>query len=894
MTSEGTTETPHDPSASPHSSRSSIRMLEAMIWKSFVWIKTQKCLLICNFILVLIFFLIFSLLLLLYKNIFSVEDGISTKTFYETTYSSYNYEIDQYAVLDPITYPPGAMELGWTSYKVGMEAGDEREGDGFFSYLPSSISSLYNYETWDYRQIWAPFVNETRLGDTVDELEVAIFHRMEEYGSKQTIAAAMAVPDGFMDFSEGTADLFQASGSSLSSTLRLGVGSESREWGMNAPERVVQAVVHLGQAFLNAIAGDADSSWNDFTLSTRQFPYRLEVEVEVDYLLLGFLLSLVCLPVISSRVKESEQGVKEILRLAGIHDWQYEVAWLAGSGSIALTIMGVIYALGLVLFRVPFFIANSFFAVLVLFLVWAFAASAWSGALYAIVRKGATTVGVLLMLAVPTVSLIISMVSGSSGSVFFTIIPNWALMTTLATMCGPTLPVNPRTSPRVTTSGIFHAGAFWASIARLLAVSVFWQLFTLYINHARGDEGKPGAGYCFFLRRGYKLPPQTTKRVIRAPDVTEAADRVESLFTSESPRFPVLVVRSLTKAFGANRAVDHVSLSIDTGAGRPAGEKRSRVCNIQFINHSLTHHRKTTLLSMVCGMLEPTEGAVYIRGRRTQGVREDWSSRRVGVCPQHDRVWGELSIYQHVRLFSWLRYRGPKVDKQDLDRRVKDILLRVGLRHVPNRPAGELSGGMLRRLSLAISMCGDPDLLLLDELSSGLDPSTKADILEVVRPLKESMAVILITHNLEDVEVVCDRIAIMHRGRLATISTYSSLLSRMAPSTVGRFQLVPGVPGARFAEQLRARLGDAVGKVEASSEGYCTVHFPQVSSPVSSVFEVLLRDKDDLSIVNFTLGSISLQDLFCMATNQLDEADKADMSGELVAASDIAVDTILI
>ncbi|GIQ86497.1 hypothetical protein KIPB_008366, partial [Kipferlia bialata] len=145
------------------------------------------------------------------------------------------------------------------------------------------------------------------------------------------------------------------------------------------------------------------------------------------------------------------------------------------------------------------------------------------------------------------------------------------------------------------------------------------------------------------------------------------------------------------------------------------------------------------------------------------------------------------------------------------------------------------------------------------------------------------MAIILTTHTLEDVESLCDNITIMHKGRLALMGSYSQLLGTIAPASVGRFLLKDGRNARLFADDLVAMLGEGVTDIKLGHEGYCSASFPVTAQPLTKVFDTLLSNKETLGIQSFTLGSLSLQDLFCIATTDLDIQYNQDHSFEPAA-----------
>ena len=218
-------------------------------------------------------------------------------------------------------------------------------------------------------------------------------------------------------------------------------------------------------------------------------------------------------------------------------------------------------------------------------------------------------------------------------------------------------------------------------------------------------------------------------------------------------------------------AVDDVSVTIDRGE------------LFTLLGHNGAG--KTTLISMLTGLFKPSAGTATIYGL---DLEEDAVRSVIGVCPQHDVLWPELTAREHLLLFS--RVKG--IPSYLIDAEVADKLELVGLTHVANDPAGSFSGGMKRRLSVAVSCIGDPKLIFLDEPSSGLDPVNKRKIWRMIEGLKRNRAIVLTTHSMEEAEVLSDRLAIMAYGKIRAIGDSLHLKNKYGDGY--RISIVVDVP----------------------------------------------------------------------------------------------------
>ncbi len=179
---------------------------------------------------------------------------------------------------------------------------------------------------------------------------------------------------------------------------------------------------------------------------------------------------------------------------------------------------------------------------------------------------------------------------------------------------------------------------------------------------------------------------------------------------------------------------------------------------------------KTTTIKMVLGLIFPTAGSIRIFGAKS-GDRD--SMRRVGYMPENPYV------YQYLRPLEFLDLCGRLVGLggPERRRRAEELIDRVGLRHAVDRPIGKFSKGMMQRIGLAQALLHDPELLILDEPMSGLDPIGRKEVRDVLlEQRKRGKTLVFTSHILSDVEMLCDRVAIMHRGEITAHGALSELL----------------------------------------------------------------------------------------------------------------------
>uniref|UniRef100_A0A7N0V1R9 ABC transporter domain-containing protein n=1 Tax=Kalanchoe fedtschenkoi TaxID=63787 RepID=A0A7N0V1R9_KALFE len=193
---------------------------------------------------------------------------------------------------------------------------------------------------------------------------------------------------------------------------------------------------------------------------------------------------------------------------------------------------------------------------------------------------------------------------------------------------------------------------------------------------------------------------------------------------------------------------------------------------------------KTSFISMMIGLTKPTSGTAYVQNWDIRN-NMDLIYTSMGVCPQHDLLWETLTGREHLLFYGRLK----NLKGAALEQAVEESLRGVNLFHggVGDKQAGKYSGGMKRRLSVAISLIGDPKVVYLDEPSTGLDPASRSSLWNVVKRAKQGRAIILTTHSMEEAEVLCDRLGIFVDGSLQCIGNPKEVNGRSGTNLVHFF-----------------------------------------------------------------------------------------------------------
>lgn len=244
-------------------------------------------------------------------------------------------------------------------------------------------------------------------------------------------------------------------------------------------------------------------------------------------------------------------------------------------------------------------------------------------------------------------------------------------------------------------------------------------------------------------------------------------------------------VHELEKRFGTFRAVDRVSFSV--GAGETFGLLGPNGAG------------KTTLMRMLAGLSPVNGGRAEVMGLDVASQGRQVRSR-LGVVTQSDGLDQELSVRQNLEIFGFV----AGLSRARARQRADEVLGFFNLRSRGDDEISELSGGMRRRVAIARALMGSPDVIILDEPSTGLDPESRTRVWEELTELRQTGVTLLMsTHYMDEAEILCDRIAMLDDGRILDIDTPPALVQRHAGSEALEVRAASTTP-----EQLRAALRD--------------------------------------------------------------------------------------
>jgi ABC-2 type transport system ATP-binding protein len=299
---------------------------------------------------------------------------------------------------------------------------------------------------------------------------------------------------------------------------------------------------------------------------------------------------------------------------------------------------------------------------------------------------------------------------------------------------------------------------------------------------------------------------------------------------------PVIRVDELKKSYGETRAVDGVSFQVRAGS----------VFGLLGPNGA----GKTTTVEVLEGLRMPDGGEVRVLGVDVV-AHPDELKPRIGVSLQTAALYPRLTVVEVLDLFRGFYRRGRATDEL------------VGLMDLGEKRATrtqDLSGGQRQRLSVALALVNDPELVFLDEPTTGMDPAARRALWAVVLGLKaEGRSVLLTTHYMEEAEILCDRIAIMDHGRILEEGTVDDLVSRRFKERAVRFDVIDGLSDARLAAM------PGVSSVKRE-DGQVLLYTRDVPATIGAVLDT--AEKAGAEPANFAVRRATLEDVFLDLTGR--------------------------
>lgn len=329
----------------------------------------------------------------------------------------------------------------------------------------------------------------------------------------------------------------------------------------------------------------------------------------------------------------------------------------------------------------------------------------------------------------------------------------------------------------------------------------------------------------------------------------------------------MLEVKNLSKRYGEKQALCSVSFSIQ---GREA---------VGFLG--INGAGKTTTMNILTGYISASDGDVVIDGIDvlTDPLK---AKTRIGYLPEQPPVYGDMRVDEYLNfIYQLKKVKKNKAIRQDREEYLQGIMELVGITDVSKRMIRNLSKGYKQRVGLAQALIGDPEILILDEPTVGLDPAQIIEIRQLIRDLAKTRTVLLSSHILSEVQAVCDRIIILHQGKIVADGRTEQLADQLS----GHLQIELEIEGNERTVLETLRKIPQIGRVQSQGGIQYTVYLPDDCTDSSAVRRAIFKaiSRTDCAILSMSRKNYSLEEVFLRLTSgdaeePQQEAEKPDVA----------------
>ncbi len=304
----------------------------------------------------------------------------------------------------------------------------------------------------------------------------------------------------------------------------------------------------------------------------------------------------------------------------------------------------------------------------------------------------------------------------------------------------------------------------------------------------------------------------------------------------------MIKLKNVTKRFGSTLALDNINLMV------PKGEI------LGFLGPNGAG--KTTTMKIITSFLLPTSGEVYIGG--VNALEDSLTTRKmIGYLPETVPLYDDMRVYEYLKFVAEVR----GLPRSEIKDRIKQVAKTCGLKEVITRPIDELSKGYRQRVGLAQAIIHDPEILILDEPTTGLDPNQIVEIRDLIKELGKEKTVIFSTHILSEVSATCDRAVIINNGKIVGEGSPDELSAQAGAKEI-IYVKIKG-PKEKVLDTLKNMKN--VERVEAKDKESDNIYGYEIE-PTAGVdlreYLSMTIMKNDWSILEFNKKTISLEDVF--------------------------------
>ncbi|KAF8005573.1 hypothetical protein BT93_K0001 [Corymbia citriodora subsp. variegata] len=610
---------------------------------------------------------------------------------------------------------------------------------------------------------------------------------------------------------------------------------------------------------------------------------------------------------ISSLITEKELKLRQAMTVMGLYDTAYWLSWLTWEGIMTILSSLFIVLFGM-MFQFDFFLNNSFPVVLLLFFLFQFNMIGFAFMLSAFLSKASssTTVGFSIFIIGFLTQLVTvfgfpySQSFGNGYRVIWSLFPPNLLAEALNLLSKATATPD-------------DSGISWSRRAKcapndiecvisindiykwLVATFFVWFILAIYFDNIIPNASGVRKPILYFLNPGYWTGKGGSK--VKEGGICSCIGSVPPSEHVAPDDEDVLQEESIVKA-QAKEGLDDTNVAVQirglvktypgtTKLGCCKCKRTSTYHAIKDLSVNFAKDQlfcllgpngagKTTTINCLTGITPVTGGDALVYGysiRNSVGMSN--IRKIIGVCPQFDILWDLLTGEEHLYLFVNIKGLAPGSIKSVVEK----SLAEVRLTEAGKVKAGSYSGGMKRRLSVAIALIGDPKLVVLDEPTTGMDPITRRHVWDIIEDTKKGRVIILTTHSMEEADILSDRIGIMAKGRLRCIGTSIKLKSRFGTGFIANVSFTansgaspPGGDVVSKTDQeavkqfFKTHL-DIVSKEE--NKAFLTFVIPHDREALLTKFFTELQYKQgEFGIADIQLGLTTLEEVFLNIAKQ--------------------------
>ncbi|KAL3819386.1 hypothetical protein ACJIZ3_005340 [Penstemon smallii] len=603
---------------------------------------------------------------------------------------------------------------------------------------------------------------------------------------------------------------------------------------------------------------------------------------------------------VSALITEKELKLRQAMTIMGLYDTAYWLSWLTWEGTITIlsSLLTVLFGM---MFQFDFFLHNNFGVVFLLFYLFQLNMTAFAFMLSAFISKSSssTTLGYFIFIIgfltqiVTTFGFPYSEGYSRTYQIVWSFFPPDLFAQGLNLLSGATAtPQDPGVSWEGRTKCAPNDAECIITINEiyiwLVSTSILWFVLAIYLDNIIPNTSGVRKSVFYFLNPGYwtgkggnkveegsicsctRSVPPSENIVPDDEDVLEEENIVKQQASEgELGSHLAVQIRGLVKIYAGTTNIGCCKCKRTSPYHALKGLWMNFPKDQLFCLLGPNGAGKTTAINCLTGITPVTGGDALIHGysiRSSTGMSN--IRRMIGVCPQFDILWDALSGQEHLSLFANIKGLPPA----SIESVVKKLLVEVKLTDAANMRASSFSGGMRRRLSVAIALIGEPKLVILDEPTTGMDPITRRHVWDVIEEAKKGRAIILTTHSMEEADILSDRIGIMAKGRLRCIGTSIRLKSRFGTGFIATISFSGNPDSSNTAQHeavkqfFKSHL-DVAPKEENKS--FLTFVIPhQKEKLLTNFFKDLQHKEEEFGISDIQLGLTTLEEVFLNIAKQ--------------------------